>query len=244
AVSTPSRLTPTGCDIAHVAAGWNHALALRANGLILSWGSNSDGQLGDGTNTDANLPRLVQMPLGTGTITPTAAGGHYHSLAVNSDGKVFAWGRNAEGQLGIGTTVPHSIPVEVTFPSPVTITQVAAGDCHSLALDSLGGVWSWGCDTKGQLGDDLSIFGVSSPVPIQTTGLDAFTQIAAGELFSLALRTDGTVFGWGANYNGQLTFSVPDTSPHPVPAQLSSTLANIVAISAGDDHAAALTASG
>jgi alpha-tubulin suppressor-like RCC1 family protein len=163
----------------------------------VSWGSNQEGQLGTGTTTSSALFQQVSG-LGSGVVQVSA--GSSHSLALTSDGSVWAWGANSAGELGNGTLTNSSVPVKVT--GLTGVIKVAAGSGHSLALRSDGTVWAWGVNTSGQLGDG-TITG-SGDTPVQVSGLTGITQIAAGGLFSLALRSDGTVWAWGDNSLGQL----------------------------------------
>ncbi|WP_068468393.1 PKD-like domain-containing protein [Candidatus Protochlamydia phocaeensis] len=138
------------------------------------------------------------------TFIATAAGGS-HSLALRNDGTVWAWGRNFNGQLGDGTTLDSSLPVQVGGGTPLTgVIAIAGGGSHSLALKNDGTVWAWGNNGNGELGDGTSI---DSPIPVQVGGGGPFTNaidIAAGNFHSLALRSDGSVWAWGDNGGGAL----------------------------------------
>ena len=115
-----------------IAGVGNFGLALSSTGQVLAWGDNRNGQLGDGTTTGSSTPVAVSLPSGT-TVT-AIAGGLLHSLALTSSGQVLAWGNNAYGQLGNGTTTSSSTPVAVSVPSGTTITAIAGGWEHSLAI--------------------------------------------------------------------------------------------------------------
>ncbi|WP_050564792.1 RCC1 domain-containing protein [Salinispora arenicola] len=123
---------PAGTEVTDVAAHGDHSLAVTSAGTVLAWGNNSSGQLGDGTTTSNSTPVDVDLP--TGTEVTAIAGGDSHSLAVTSAGTVLAWGNNSSGQLGDGTTTDRDTPADVNLPTGVTITAIAAGDDHSLAL--------------------------------------------------------------------------------------------------------------
>jgi alpha-tubulin suppressor-like RCC1 family protein len=195
----------------------------------VSWGSNNIGELGDGTFTSRSLYGAVSG-LGSG-IVQIAAGSSF-GLALRSDGTVWGWGSNGAGQLGDGTTTPsQTTPVEVTGLSAVV--AVAAGIDQSLALRSDGTVWAWGADRYGQLGDAAN--NAAQPTPVQVTGLTGVTKIAAGGLFSLALRSDGTVWAWGYNAVGELGNGT--TADSNVPVQVTG-LARITAIAAGEGDSA------
>jgi hypothetical protein len=122
-----------------IAAGYYHTLALKKDGTVWAWGENAYGELGNGTNTDSNLPVQVSGLSGVTAI----AGGEYHSLALKSDGTVWAWGDNSYAALGIKPYLPFSdVPVQVS--GLTDVLAIAAGSNHSLALKKDGTVWAWG----------------------------------------------------------------------------------------------------
>jgi alpha-tubulin suppressor-like RCC1 family protein len=164
-----------------VAGGASHSLALESNGTVWAWGDNAFGELGDGTHTDQVTPVWVQN-LWFGFSVTAVAGSSVHSLALKSDGTVWAWGSNNYGELGDGTTFNRDTPVQVQNLSGVT--AVAGGASHSLALKSDGTVWAWGDNQQGQLGDGTT-FNRHTPVPVQN--LRRVTGVAAGDGHSLAV---------------------------------------------------------
>jgi alpha-tubulin suppressor-like RCC1 family protein len=121
-----------------VSLGDSHALALRSDGTVLAWGSDSYGQLGLGRPLVSASPVKVAS-LGN---VRSIAGGEGHSLAVRQDGTVWAWGENGYGQLGDATTSDRSSPVQVQ--GLANATRVCAGGWHSVALRQDGTVWAWG----------------------------------------------------------------------------------------------------
>ena len=122
-----------------ISGGGYHSLALKKDGTVWAWGHNEYGQLGDGTQT---LGRLTPVQVSGLSGVIAIAAGEYHSLALKSDGTVWAWGGNYEGQLGDGTTNNKLTPVQVSGLSGVI--AIAASYRHSLALKSDGTVWAWG----------------------------------------------------------------------------------------------------
>jgi alpha-tubulin suppressor-like RCC1 family protein len=186
-----------------VAAGTYHGIVLKTDGTVWAWGYNVYGQVGDGSTTSRASP--VQVSGLTG-ITGIAAG-QYHSVAVKSDGTVWAWGYNGYGQLGNNSTTSSALPVQVgTTGSWLTgVVAVAAGQDHSLALKSNGTVWAWGYNYYGQLGNGNTT-DQHTPVQVGTTGswLTGVATIAAGANHGFGRKTDGTLWAWGYNGNGQL----------------------------------------
>lgn len=221
-------------DAARVAGGATHCLALATDGTVWAWGDNYWGQLGDGTNTTRAIPTPV---IGMTTRTVAIAAGDNHSLALDADGALWAWGRNYDGELGIGTRgVYEDIPVQVT--GLAGAVAVAAGGYHSLAVRADGTIWAWGNNYYGQLGDGTT---TRSATPLQVDGLTGAVAVAAGKYHSLAVKADGTVWAWGYNYYGQLGDGT--TTERTTPVQVSG-LIGVVAVAAGYSHSLALEADG
>ena len=170
-----------------------HALAVKS-GAVYAWGSNSSGQLGDGTTTNRSVP--VQPAGITGTVASVAAGGT-HSLALTSDGHLWAWGDNTHGELGDGTTTSHTTPEMLSGISGVK--AITAGDNMSFALKTDGTVWAWG-----------SLNNVNTPSPAQMSGLSNITSIVAGSFHLLALKADSSVWAWGDNFYGEIGVNYPN----------------------------------
>jgi len=149
-----------------IAAGQQHAVALKADGTVWDWGANSYGQLGDGTTTSRSF---AVRAIGVANAIVVAAG-QFHTLAVKMDGTVWAWGRNNYGQLGDGTTTDRYTPVLSNFTNAVSL---AAGN-HTLVLDVYGNVWGAGLNTNGQLGNGTL---VNSSTPVAAINFSMATQV-------------------------------------------------------------------
>lgn len=217
-------------NIAAVAAGGYHSLALGIDGKVWAWGRNERGQLGDGTLNENHAPKLINS---LSNIISIAAGFDY-SLALKNDGTVWAWGSNLWGVLGDGTFNDRYQPIQVT--NLTDIIAIAAGTEHCLALKKDGTVWAWGWNANGALGDGSTVIKRSVPAPIPS--LSGITAIAAnGSSHSITLKNDGTVWTWGENFYGQLG----DGSfvEKLVPMRVAS-LANVVAIGTGERHSFAI----
>lgn len=173
-----------------------HSMALKSDGTVWAWGSNIYGQLGNATTTSTNTP--VQTLLLNNVVAISAGG--WHSVALKNDGTVWTWGWNMDGQLGDGTTTDRSIAAQVNGLS--NIVQIAAGTYHVLALKNDGTVWAWGDNEYGQIGNGTT--GPDVKTPVQVTGLTDVVKIAAGRFFSVAVKSDGTIWTWGQNLYGQL----------------------------------------
>lgn len=209
AVSTGGILA--GKTVTQVAAGSFHTLVLCSDGTLYAWGSNSVGQLGNGTTTSGVQPVAVdQTGVLAGKTVVSICSGSSHSLVLCSDGTLVAWGANL-GALGNNSTASSSVPVLVTTAGTVlegkTISALAAGNATSFALCTDGTLAAWGSNYNGQLGINST---TSSLVPVavatQGTALQdkTVTAIAAGDFHALALCSDGKVVAWGQNFTGQL----------------------------------------
>lgn len=154
----------------------------------------------------------IALPAAAQTWLKIASGG-YHTLALKSDGTVWAWGYNNYGQLGNGTTTTSSLPIQVSGLS--NITDIGAGLSYSLAVSSNGKVYAWGRNNFGQLGDGTYN---NSSTPVQVSGLNGITvtAIGGGQGHCLVLTSTGTVYAWGYNISGQLGNGTYNDSPTPV----------------------------
>lgn len=180
----------------------------------------------------ASRSYLLTAPLGPGALS----GGGAHTVLVSTDGRVFAWGANANGQLGDGAAVNRTTAVLVH--TLTGVVAVSAGQAHTLARTWDGQVHAWGSNESGQLGDGTS---VQPTRPAHVTALTSIVSVAAGGRHSLALASDGRVFAWGSGSDGQLGLGSTDsqTVPTEVPG-----LSNVGAIAAGEAHSFAVTAGG
>lgn len=255
-VSLPTAVVRSGAfssgTIAAIAGGGSHTLALTHDGQLFAWGYNGDGELGDGSLTDRAVAGPVFMggALSGKRVIRIAAGG-LHSLVLTSEGQVFTWGFNGSGQLGDGMGDDHSIPFPVDASGVLAgknIIAIACGDDHSLALSDEGKVYAWGGNTFGQLGDG-STAPRFSPVAVNMSGVLAGKTIVAiggGHTHSIALTSDGQIFAWGYNQNGQLGNGTGANSSVPVAVNMNGALAGrtVKSIAAGGDHNVVLTLDG
>jgi alpha-tubulin suppressor-like RCC1 family protein len=224
-----------------LAAGADHSLALLGNGTVMAWGENEFGQLGTGNLQESDVPVAVK---GLSGVVAVAAGGN-HSLALLKSGTVMAWGENESGELGDGNTKQSDVPVAVKGLSGVV--AVAAGGDFSLALLKSGTVMAWGDDEAGQLGEKLGEEEAEEPplfsdVPVAVPDLSGVSAISAGGAFGVALLKGGTAMAWGADVLGELgngATSNPGERPVAVVG-----LSAVKAVSAGEQHAAALLEDG
>lgn len=195
----------TGKTMTQIAAGLFHSLLLASDGTVFSMGDNSSGRTGLNTNSGETL---VATPIDAtnlaGKTIKQIAAGHTHSLLLASDGTVFSFGFNGNGQTGLnasGGSTLIATPIDATNLAGKTIKQIAAGDSHSLLLADDGTVFSFGLNLDGATGLNTSTGSTLIATPIDATNLSgkAIKQVAAGTSLSLLLAEDGTVFSFGSN---------------------------------------------
>jgi alpha-tubulin suppressor-like RCC1 family protein len=215
----------TGRTARALAAGVEHTCALLDDDTVKCWGYNGTGQLGLGdTNNRGDGPlemgdNLPAVDLGTGRTAQALAASTFHTCALLDDGTVKCWGRNDDGQLGLGdTNYRGDGPLEMGDNLPAvdlgtgrTAQALAAGEFHTCALLDDGTVKCWGWNYTGQLGlGDTSDRGdapleMGDDLPAVDLGTGRTAQaLAAGYLHTCALLDDGTVKCWGRNNSGQL----------------------------------------
>ena len=250
--------------ITSIETGGNHSLVIKDDGTVWAWGNNAFNQLGDGTSNNSYTPVAVCADDSCSSYfgdVITVSGGLYHTLAVKSDGTVWAWGDNTYGQLGDGTTTDRRTPVQVCADSGCSqyfnnVVAVAAGYEYSMALKTDGTVWTWGTGVEGGLGHGSTD---SSYIPVQVctdyacTGfLSGITAISLRNRHSLALMDDGTVWAWGLNAHGELgagyttverAYAEKVCGPGET-APCTSYLNNVTQISAGEDYSSVVRGDG
>jgi alpha-tubulin suppressor-like RCC1 family protein len=219
-----------------ITAGYGHTCALTDTGGAKCWGQNTNGQLGDGSTAQRISPvDVVGLTSGVGAI----AVGYYHTCALTSGGGVRCWGRNTNGQLGDGTTIQRTHPVDVVGLSS-GMSAITAGNGHTCALTSGGGVKCWGDNSKGQLGDGTNTQRTS---PVDVSGLSSgVVAIGAGYYHTCALTNTGGIKCWGDNTFGQLGDGT--NTPHTSPVDVSGLSSGAGAIGVGYYHTCALTSGG
>lgn len=239
----PTRIG-TDTDWQSISVAMFYNLALKTNGTLWAWGDNGVGQLGDGTNVN----KLVPVQIGIDTDWQgISAGRGAHSLGVKTSGTLWAWGWNINGQLGIGNTISTNFPVQVGVNSN-WLSMSAGGGGHSLAIRTDGGLWAWGANYNGQIGDgttvdknypveilspvvsiNASATGVCAGTPVTLSGAGASTYtwtggVSNGVPFVPASSGVYTVTGSDANgcYN-TATISITIAPPSTITAQATST---------------------
>jgi len=240
--NTPQEVMPETTNWAAVSGGMYHSMALTKDGALWAWGNNSYGQLGVVTPGSRSLPVRV---VSDDQKWIMVSAGWYHTLAIKADGSLWAWGSNAQGQLGIGnkSITMSGTPVQI----PGEWMYVAAGQYHSLGIKKDGSLWAWGNNSAGQLGNNNPGITQYAPVMIDSAESGEWIMVAAGcveedyRSHSLAVKSDGSLWSWGWNQYGQLG----DRSyvNKYIPSRVGNEY-DWVAVSAGGRHSMALKKNG
>ena len=243
--STTNRLAPvdviglTGSTdtMAAIAAGDSHTCAMTIGGGVKCWGDNSNGQVGDSSNTQRRSAVDV-----TGLVSglATISGGSFHTCALTTGGGLTCWGANESGQLGDNTTTQRRAPVDVNGLAS-GVASLSSGGAHTCALTADSGAKCWGYNLYGQVGDGST---TQRKTPADVSGLvSGVVTISAGLTHTCALLTpSGGMKCWGNNSDGQLGDNTKTNRASPV--DVSGLTSGVVAIAAGGFHTCALTSGG
>jgi alpha-tubulin suppressor-like RCC1 family protein len=218
----------------------DHTLALKGDGTVWTWGNNDYGQLGNGTTTESHVPG----PISSLTGIVSLSSGLDEIVALKNDGTLYGWGYNGDdSELAAGGSAATQTATPATVSNLSGITAIAAAKSHYLALKSDGTVWTWDDTTPGEISNGTTITGSSSA--IQVSGLSGITQVACGTYFNMVLKSDGTVWAWGQNANGELGDGSTTDSQTPEEVYTSSgPLSGITAITCTGSFGMALKSDG
>ncbi len=176
------------------AAGFYHTVAIKTDGTLWAWGNNGSGQLGDGTATDRSSPTQIGADTSWASVSAGNSPAVSYTVAIKTDGTLWAWGNNGSGQLGDGTTTDRHSPTQVG--ADTNWASVAAGGSHTVAIKTDGLLWAWGDNGYGQLGDGTT---TSRSSPTQIGADTNWASVAAGTDYTVAIKTDGSLWAWGYN---------------------------------------------
>lgn len=219
-----------------VSAGRGHSIAIHNDGTLWTWGTNTSGQLGNGTVDILSFSTSLPTQIGLLTDWKQADGGLDFTVAVKTNGTLWTWGGNASGQLGDGTTLSKSSPILVG--ALTNWKQVSCGYADAKAIKTDGTLWAWGHNANGQLGDGTT---TNKSSPVQIGSLTDWSTVVCGNNHALAIKHDGTLWAWGNNTNGQLGDGTTASKSSPVQVGL---LTNWFSVACGQTHSLAIKTDG
>jgi len=202
-IATPKKIMD---NVTQVSVGDYHTLAVKSDGSLWAWGRNGYGQLGDDTQ---GLNRIIPNPQKVMDGVVQVSAGKRHTLAIDREGNLWAWGSNGVGQLGDGTRTDRLSPVKIRDMD--NVAQVSAGYFHTLAIKTDGSLWAWGSNEYGQLGDG-TVEDRYRPKKI----MDKVEQVSAGTFYTVAVKSDGSLWAWGSNEYGQIGDGTEEDRHSPV----------------------------
>ena len=221
-------------DVASVTACKQHTLAIKTDGSLWAWGNNTIGQLGNGTGGDRD--DYIPDPVKIMDDVAAAAGGSSHSLALKTDGSLWAWGSNRYKQLGDDSINGYTTtPVKIMY----GVIAIAAGGNHSFAIKADGSLWAWGTSDYGEIGSGNQT-NYTEEIAIPEKIMDNVASVSTSEFHTLILTTDGRVVACGNNSYGK----VGDTEENFVHIPINIEIDNVAAVYTGYDFSVALKADG
>jgi alpha-tubulin suppressor-like RCC1 family protein len=239
--NTPVTTTAGGTNWKQVAAGPGSATAaIKTDGTLWVWGDAGSGRLGTNDTTPQRNTPVTTFAGGNDWKQVSCSIGGIHATAIKTDGSLWTWGRNNEGQLGDFSNTQRNAPV-TTFIGGTTWKQVSAGDLHTAAIKTDGTLWTWGSAGQGQLGTNDTTPNRNTPVTTFAGGT-TWKQVFCGREHTTAIKTDGSLWTWGLNGDGQLGDFSNTQRNAPVTTFIGGTTWKQV--SAGDFHTAAIKTDG
>lgn len=229
-----------GLKIKQIACGDSHCLAVTTNGEVHSWGRNQNGQLGLGSTEDSLIP--VKIEAFKGIPIKMIAAGAEHTAAVTENGDLYGWGWGRYGNLGLGDRNDRLIPERVSSSQDQLMVSVACGWRHTITVSSSGNLYTYGWNKYGQLGQgDFEDYLV--PCRLEALKDCYISQISGGWRHTMALTSDGELYGWGWNKFGQL--GIGDNTDHCSPLKVTfPDEEKVVQVSCGWRHTLAFTERG
>jgi hypothetical protein len=212
--------TMVGMRVTQVGPGGFHSCAVALDASLWCWGYNSTGELGNGAYSTTPTSTPIQVTT-LGTTVAKVVAGRQSTCARTLDSKVYCWGDNGWGQVGDGTTMQDpNIPKEVIALGS-TVVDLWAGRDHTCALKQAGTLWCWGANEAGQVGDGMEKPAASTPIEMTALG-DTVAEAAGGGSHTCARKSDGSVWCWGNNGEGELGDETitPTTMPRLSPVQV------------------------
>jgi alpha-tubulin suppressor-like RCC1 family protein len=198
--SAPSTTFAGGTNWKQVSAGKRHTAAIKTDGTLWTWGYADSGRLGNAAMTGNRSTPVTTFSGGTNWRQVSCGG--YHTAAIKTDGTLWGWGANSNGQLGTNDSGGKNTPV-TTFSGGTNWRQVSCGDNHTAAIKTDGTLWIWGRGAYGRLGNAVITGNRVTPVTTFAGGTN-WKQVSCGGYQTAAIKTDGTLWTWGYGSKSRL----------------------------------------
>ncbi len=241
--STPVSIQGVKKTFCYISSNYRHTLGIDSHGDVWGWGYDSSGQLGDGYSVSRMTPvRVCNFVIESPYSVEIAAVGNYFSIVIDkTDGSIWSWGFNTQGQLGDNSVLCKSVPASIQG-SKKTFCKIGVGGGNDflLAIDNTGQVWAWGNNNNGQLGDN-SVISRRTPVSIQGSK-KTFSSITIGAKHTIAIDNNYVLWGWGYNFYGQL--GVNSTVSRRTPVSIQGAKKTFCQIKSGNNHTVGIDKNG
>ena len=189
-------------DDCKLSLGMGDSAIITESGNLYMWGSNSRGELGNGTTTDSYTPIKIMDNIKSVSL------GSSSSAAITEIGELYTWGDNSDGTLGDGTTIDRYYPIKIMD----NVASVSVSSSVSAAITEDGSLYMWGYNNGGRLGNGYGNGIVATPIKI----LDNVKSVSLGNSHSAAITKDGSLYTWGYNGSGQLGNGITTDSSIPI----------------------------
>jgi alpha-tubulin suppressor-like RCC1 family protein len=166
---------------------------------LYAWGHGAGGKVGDNTTTNKSSPVQIGTDITWTSDRGKMGAGNFHNMMIDNSNRLYAWGYNSLGNLGLTDTASRSSPAQVG--ALTNWSHISGGRFTSGAIKTDGTLWGWGLNTSGEVGDNTT---VNKSSPVQIGSLTNWSLVAPGYTVTFAIKTDGTLWSWGANQFGQL----------------------------------------
>ncbi len=247
--TTPIKTAPLATAQHRIAGGVNSRCAIKTDGILYCWGSDLEGQLGNGSGITADQEAPYPITNSTGAQSwvmvsggRLISGGRGHYCGIKTDGTAWCWGFGTSGQLGAGNNSSSTVPVQVTsiMPSTTPWSTIDAAASHSCGIKADGTLWCWGKGSEGQLGNNGT---GNSNTPVQIASTIGWKSISLGSDDTCGIKVDGTLWCWGLYLNGRLGLGSSIAANQTTPQQVG-TSTDWTSVSAGANHTCAIKTDG